>query len=68
MKDLGSTLKTIAILAAAVVVAFLLWKVISFAVSIFVTLVTVLIFAAILYVAFIIVRSTVKKRDSTPRI
>ena len=68
MREIGSTVKTILILAAAIIVAFLLWKVIAFAISTFVTLVTILAIAGILYVAFVVVRSTMRHKDSRPRI
>jgi hypothetical protein len=62
--NLAGTAKWILIVAAAIVVAIILWNVITFAVSIAFKVVEIAVLAAILYAVFLIVRSALRNRTT----
>lgn len=61
---LGSTAKTILIVAAAILVALIVWNIIAFVTSIVFTIVKFAILAAVLYLIFLIARSSIRTRRS----
>jgi hypothetical protein len=62
--DITSTVRWILIIAAAIVVAWILLNVIHAIVSIAFTLISVLVFAAILYIVYLIARSAWRNRTT----
>lgn len=62
--DITSTVRWILIIAAAIVVAVILWNVIAFAVSIAFKVVEIAVLAAILYVVYLVARSAWKNRTT----
>ena len=62
--DLTNTVKWILIIAAAIVVAWILFNIIHTIISIAFTVFTVAAFAAILYVVFLVVRSAMRNRTT----
>lgn len=64
LKELTHTARTILIIAAAIVVAILLWKIIAFTLGIIATIIEIAALAAVLYVIFLIARSSLSKRNT----
>jgi len=62
--DVTNTVRWILIIAAALVVVWILVNVIHAIVSIAFTLISVLVFAAILYIVFLVVRSAMRNRTT----
>jgi hypothetical protein len=62
--DITHTVRWILIIAAAIVVAWILWTVVTFALSIAFKVVEIAVLAAILYVVYLVVRSAMRNRTT----
>jgi hypothetical protein len=63
--NLTHAAKLILLIAAGVLVAFLIWRIVAFVTQILFTVVELAILAAVLYVIFLIVRSAWGRQSST---
>ena len=62
--EVTNTVRWILIIAAAIIVAWVLWTVITFTLSIAFKIVEIAVLAAILYVVFLVVRSALRNRTT----
>lgn len=62
--EISATVKTVLIVAAAIVIAYIALKVLAIVVGIVSFIITLAIAAAVLYILFLVIKSTIFKRSA----